>query len=157
MKLPPWQMSFQWKVLHRLIPTGRYLFLRKLRTSDTCTFCELSTDNLLHFFFYCERARMLWNELAVWLNNDKLVISCSNCLLGILDAGIALNTIFTWTRSYIYKNRLSGNELSPFGLRTFICSQLSTFRTVAKHRNTLETFDATWRDIAPIFSSELSL
>ena len=43
--------SFQYKILHRIINTNKWLFLRKIVESDICEYCNANeTDSILHFF-----------------------------------------------------------------------------------------------------------
>ena len=58
---------FQFKLLHRRISTNRYLFKIGLISSELCSFCESSTETLLHLFWECPRVKIFWNEVKDWL------------------------------------------------------------------------------------------
>ena len=63
---------FQFKLLHRRISTNRYLFKIGLISSELCSFCESSTETLLHLFWECPRVKIFWNEVKDWLG----IFSC---------------------------------------------------------------------------------
>jgi hypothetical protein len=144
LKLPPYHSSFQWKLLHRLIPTGRYLFLRKLRSTQNCLICNESPDNLEHFFFYCLSCRELWAELEDRLNDHGIqcLIGCNEALLGSLNGGLPLNTILLLTRLYIYKCRINNEFLSFFNLVIFLRSEIRVLRLM--HSSQANVFDNVW-------------
>ena len=59
---------FQSRLLHGLLPTNRYLFIRKIIDSPLCTFCgeEEETNRLL--FWRCQISQRFWSELEQFLH-----------------------------------------------------------------------------------------
>ena len=60
---------FQFKLVHRRISTNRYLFKVGLSSSEQCTFCENTSESLLHLFWECPKTKVFWNEVIKWLGN----------------------------------------------------------------------------------------
>ena len=52
----------QWKIIHRIYPSGTVLKRMKMRESDSCRFCS-HVDSLSHFFFSCKGVKPLWKEV----------------------------------------------------------------------------------------------
>ena len=52
----------QWKIIHRIYPSGTVLKRMKIRESDSCQFCSHG-DSLSHFFFGCKVVKSLWEEV----------------------------------------------------------------------------------------------
>ena len=52
----------QWKIIHRIYPSGTALKRMKLRESEICNFCHL-VDTLTHFFYECQAVKPLWCEV----------------------------------------------------------------------------------------------
>ena len=50
---------FQYKMLYRLIPTGRFLFQRKLVDSPYCAFCKDAEQAILYMFWECPKSQLL--------------------------------------------------------------------------------------------------
>ena len=45
---------FQFKFLHRRLPTNSFLHKIAVKENDLCTFCKEETDTLLHLFWQCK-------------------------------------------------------------------------------------------------------
>ena len=45
--------NFQFKLLHRIIPTNSFLHKIKLKNTNLCTFCIIQDENIAHLFFDC--------------------------------------------------------------------------------------------------------
>ena len=79
---------FQSKLLHRRISTNRYLFKIGLNANELCSFCENSSETLLHLFWECPQVKILWNDVQKWLGNFLCFKTKSFSLqlcLGIVD------------------------------------------------------------------------
>ena len=50
---------------YRLIPTGRFLFQRKLVDSPYCAFCKDAEETILHMFGECPKVQDFWLEIQV--------------------------------------------------------------------------------------------
>ena len=57
--------SFQYKLLHRAIPTNKYLFQCKIKYSDLCYFCHETTESLEHLFGFAQRLKSFGMRLNV--------------------------------------------------------------------------------------------
>ena len=65
---------FQIRVIHRLIPTNRFLHIRKIKDSPTCTFgCNLE-ETLSHLLYKCPKVELFWNQILIWIKAN-----CTNC------------------------------------------------------------------------------
>ena len=81
---------FQFKLFHRRISTNRYLFKIGLISSELCSFCESSTETLLHLFWECPRVKIFWNEVKDWLGTfscfSTKCFTLQSCLGFVEDA-----------------------------------------------------------------------
>ena len=74
--------EFQYKILNRILYTNEMLFKMKKFDSPWCYFCgaeQLETSE--HFFFYCSKVRVFWDEVTVMLNSQGLLILKTLCLV----------------------------------------------------------------------------
>ena len=46
-------MTFQFKFLHRIIPTNTYLYKVNIKDNERCSFCKNEPKSLEHLFFDC--------------------------------------------------------------------------------------------------------
>ena len=63
---------FQLRLLHRIIPTNKYVLLCKIRDFALCTFCSHEDNSISHLFWSCRVAQKFWTDLAV-LRTDQYV------------------------------------------------------------------------------------
>lgn len=106
--------SFQYKLLHRIIPCK--VFLKHLRISDTdeCTFCqEQKKDTIVHFFFSCEVVQVFWQRLCAWFKTaDNLYLdslTVKEFVFGVPQTyhrSRIVNTILVYLRYYIQRQNL---------------------------------------------------
>ena len=57
--------SFQFRVIHRIIPCNKWLYNITVKSSSKCDFCN-EEDNLLHYFIYCPNTNLLWKCFFNW-------------------------------------------------------------------------------------------
>ena len=55
--------DFQFKLIHRRISTNRYLFRVGLSPNEQCSFCENTSESLLHVFWKCPKTKVFWNKV----------------------------------------------------------------------------------------------
>ena len=54
-------IQLQWKILHRIYPTGTLLYKMKIKDKEECDFCG-ERDTIPHFFAKCPLSQKLWIE-----------------------------------------------------------------------------------------------
>lgn len=66
---------FQFRLLHRIISTQRYLFLIKIADSAMCTFCASEEETITHLFWNCPFVQRFWADVLQWIYEE-----CQHCL-----------------------------------------------------------------------------
>ena len=64
---------FQFKFLHRRLPTNSFLYKIAIKDNDLCTFCKEETDILLHLFWQCKVTSLFWGTFSQWLQLCSLI------------------------------------------------------------------------------------
>ena len=104
--------NFQFKLLHRKIPTNKFLYTIKVINNNLCTFCKKDIETLTHIFWTCEIAQNVWKSLERWLQSRHLLPGLNG--IDKLDA-VGLNSkpeniyLGFWklaARCYIFKIKL---------------------------------------------------
>ena len=54
---------FHYRLLHRILPTQKYLYYMKLTNNRLCNFCNEEEDTFLHAFFECDHVNDFWNNV----------------------------------------------------------------------------------------------
>ena len=99
--------TFQYKILHKIIPCGAALHTWKITDNSNCTYCGLY-DGLSHFFFDCQVTKEFWNQVSQWIFNTmniKIPIKMIDVLFGVpLYDGfmLCLNFIILHGKWHIY-------------------------------------------------------
>ena len=124
--------SFQYRLIHRIIPCNKWLKQITVKDSDTCNYCDES-DDLVHFFIYCDRVHAFWVSFFKWWNRTSDVViteeeNIVECILfgypGHADIVNVLNFVTLQAKYYIYIQRLCQDN----------CIDLYNFLTILKHK-----------------------
>eukprot|EP00916_Digyalum_oweni_P013462 GHVL01022105.1.p1 GENE.GHVL01022105.1~~GHVL01022105.1.p1 ORF type:complete len:329 (-),score=13.53 GHVL01022105.1:219-1205(-) len=67
---------FQYRLIYRIIPTQRFLHLRKIVESPICTFCGQQEETLEHLFWDCTKTQAFWNDFLQWMRDN--FVHCTN-------------------------------------------------------------------------------
>ena len=128
---------FQFRLLHRLLPTKRFLYIRKLSESSVCTFCQREEESILHLFWDCQHVQKFWSDVTAWLNNN--CVTCTGIVLSktLVIFGVETNfktdhvfdLLILIAKFHIYKCRLQ--EKIP---------DLNFFKNIVKHRYMIEQY-----------------
>ena len=110
---------FQYKIIHRVLPTNDLLHKYQIRDNPYCDLCENIIENIEHTFHLCPKKLKLWYDLADWLlpNVDLFpFINTEHILLGIFDEIRPIeNTIILAIKRYIYINKCKETAISFIG------------------------------------------
>ena len=66
---------FQARIIHRILPTKKYLHLCKLTHSPLCVFCDSHVETLNHLFWDCNFVQSFWKDLIKTLKEK-----CTHCV-----------------------------------------------------------------------------
>ena len=64
-----------------------------LSSSEQCSFCENTSESLLHLFWKCPKTKVFWNEVIKWFGNFSFLLTKSfspQLCLGFVDDTTAL-------------------------------------------------------------------
>ena len=123
--------SLQYRILHRFFNCNYKLFLWGLKESPACLECNV-TDNLEHYFYYCDSVKSFWTKVEQWMNE----IFSTNYNLAILDVLFgclyvektlyyAINLILLYGKYFINKCKLGNKNLSWGHFQHMLKSYLS--------------------------------
>lgn len=136
--------TLQYRILHRYIPTRRYLFIRNVVDAPHCLECQ-QMDTLEHFLFKCEKVKPLWNRLFEGINRTSLN-STGIVIFGAVSERPAINLLILLVKQYIVQCKLAPVTLTPSvqGLISFITYHIDIERRIAVSNNNIESFCEKW-------------
>ena len=56
--------TFQYKILHRILPTNKRKFEQKLSNDPHCSDCPQVVESIEHMLYECKNAKALWDKLV---------------------------------------------------------------------------------------------
>ena len=150
---------FQYRLIHRLLPTQRFLYLRKITNSPICTFCNKEEQTIEHLFWDCNITNNYWSQIEVWMKSSfpncvNLNFSKQSILLGYADnskTDKVIDLLILLAKFHIYVSKM--NSSMP-NLPTFINTAKQRFNVekyIAYRTNTYKEFVASWTPYKTIF------
>ena len=108
--------ALQYRILHRYIPTHRFLYTRGVTDSDDCPKCSCS-DTLEYFFLGCSEVTLLWRYVKKILNNsggkEQISLNTTSVIFGISEGTTAQNCIILLAKQFIVTCKLGRKYVSP--------------------------------------------
>ena len=130
---------FQSRILHRLLPTEKYLFLCGITDEPVCNFCHVEEQTIVHLMMECTFVQQFWKEFQEDIVNRNifnvnLTVDTRIVLFGVkenVQTDPVLDFLILYAKFFIYKCKLD-NKLPT----------LQAFRPIIKHRYILEKYKA---------------
>ena len=127
--------EFQFKILHRYLPTNVLLFKMKKTESQKCTFCYLYNESITHLLYECIHVKNLWfkiQEMLQRVTNKNILLTCTDAIFGYkldnIRNEIALNNFLLHTKYFIWKSRVK-----------YRCPSYHDLKIYINHRKNIET------------------
>lgn len=154
----PYECSFstklqttQYRVLHRFIPTQKFLHHRRIVDTPQCASCG-ELDTLVHFLFKCRAVQELWINVKGYLVDRTRVenrqISLRDVIFGKPRGSKIVNLIILLCKHYIYQMKMQGNgDISMLGFSCLLRNHFAEERLSAKNRGLLDRHNKKWRPL----------
>ena len=96
--------NFQYKFLHRVIPTNTFLFKIHIKNTKLCSFYNIDNETVEHLFFDCPKTshflKVLFDCLKKFYGTE---FSKQHFFLGYSDQSLIFNLLMIIVKNYIYK------------------------------------------------------
>ena len=147
-------VNFQFRFLHRILPTNLFLTKIDIKQDPNCSFCTNHPESLIHIFWNCTIVATFWENLTEKLKQVNLMsIDYSKhtaIYLGLRPDtskfSLQLNFCFLLARYYIWCCRVS--KKIPI-LTTFLVSLKSQFRI---EFNNHDAVSKKWNPLLPLLN-----
>ena len=63
--------SFQFKLIHNIIPTNHSLYKMNIKVSPKCERCLFPNETLIHMLCECPDVKIFWQDIMMWWNNKR--------------------------------------------------------------------------------------
>ena len=139
--------TLHYRVMHRYLPTRRFLYVRKVIDSPACKYCN-EIDTIVHFLYECRTVINIWERVFQSLN-IRSENHMKDALFGILHGRIAHNLIILIVKQYIVTCKLSGQNrrITYEGLKATVNHYLEGERLIAYKDNKIDSFNDKWQHV----------
>ena len=109
--------DFQYRLLHKRIPSNKELYKWKIKDSAVCNNC-CEFDSVQHMFFECSVVKMLWNSWEELIREHYGVILQVNLEMIVLNnfvsrLGNVINLLALILKQWIFRNKCA-NKIPVF-------------------------------------------
>ena len=134
------------RIINRIYATNKFLFHIKILDKDTCTFCKVSIETIVHLFWECSRVQIFIKEVLSHLKLnygfDIKVTKCSWFFLENLDNMEII--IVTLMKQHIHLSRLDETKPSIEKLMRQLKDEVTKECNMAKINNKQDLFERKW-------------
>jgi hypothetical protein len=140
--------EFQFKVLHRILPTNKLLVRMHKTESNLCNFCNSATDSIEHYLWFCDTAQLFGGNISEWLAAKfkvNIKLNISTVLKSPYDQ--ILNYIILLAKYFLHccKWKNTTPNLNVFLQNLLYREKLE--RNIAIRKQLLETHEEKWKSI----------
>ena len=120
--------EFQYKILHKYLPTNVLLYKMKKVDSKKCTFCSIYNENIIHLFYDCFCVKQLWFQVQRVLGKIlkyDVTFTSKDVILGyelkkVSPSNTRINNVILHVKVYLWKCKLMNLVPSYVKLKEFI-------------------------------------
>ena len=116
--------TFQYKLIHRFLPTNSLLRLYQIKDNPNCLNCKDIVEDLVHLFHTCPKTLNLWYDFANSVSphiNIYQHINSQHIILGIFNENKHLeNTLILMIKRYIFITKCKEQKYTLLGLKGFL-------------------------------------
>ena len=136
---------FQYRILHRILPTNSRLFIYGIKDTERCDRCPERKETLQHMFVQCPGVVQFWRQFRnkMRINNlaNHAVILGSSSILNCQ----ALYTLVLLGKYYIWRCRGKGLSPSISGYVKHTLEYLAVEKYIARTNNDIHQFNLKWQ------------
>ena len=137
-------ISFQYKLIMRILTTNVFLSIIRVQEDNKCSFCQNQPETLKHLFLICPLVDSFWNEVSQYMSRNSLG-DLSNIIkiFGHNEMEIVTHCV-TVAKFVIYEARRK-KELPNFNhFKAWLRRDLVTEEHIARKNGKMEKFKEKW-------------
>ena len=141
--------SFQYKIIHRIIPCNHWLYDLKVKENPECERCKID-DTIPHFFIHCSMLNNFWTFLSNWwLRTFKAIVPNEDSFIifgvEINTHSVIFNYVLILAKWYIYRCKsILIKNIDFFDFLQFLKFKLVLKQLYYKYNDKMNVFDSKW-------------
>ena len=143
--------AFQFKLIHRILPTNKLLFKMKISHYSLCTFCEYHQETLEHLFWECMIIKNLWFRIQdTFRLKEKFAnfnFDLKTIMLGYtedVEHKMGINIFLILIKYHIYMVKLKGQQPSIVGIKNYVLNCVRSQRDSKLYKDGEWDFLSDW-------------
>ena len=146
--------NFQFKLLHRILPTNKYLTMIGIKNCDKCNFCNLTTDSIFHYLWQCPIVEEFWQALKHWIEEKfecQVIFTVKSNIFSVNenDSPFPLyDFIIIFARYYIHCCKWSDKKPSLYVFVEKLLNREKIERINALHLDNLYKHNEMWKKLS---------
>ena len=142
--------SFQYKLIHNIIPTNLSLHRMKIKESPFCDHCNGQNETLLHRFCECPKVKSFWEDVIKWWNirrSDNLKPNSCEILYGYKPENTKFHAFNHYLLIAKYHLYLARNQSETPSMKVFLAlleSKIKCERQIAVKNSNNKKYEAKW-------------
>lgn len=141
--------EFQYKVLHRYLPTNVLLYKMNKCDAKTCTFCNLYEESIIHLLYECLCVKDLWFHVQKVLSQcygRSILLTCMDVIFGYNLGSLGkksnmINNVILHTKLYIWKCKFKAMSPRLSDYKVNIHERFCLENSLALYNDTLQAFN----------------
>ena len=153
---------FHYKIVNNILFLNQQLFKSGKSTTDKCTYCASSVENIQHLFSQCIVTKSLWSKIQNFFSSKVYIpnLSIQSAFIGFADLHndnyIFINHLLLIFKIYVYRKR-NHNILNITCFIQKVASVKSLERFTIDHNKHKAAFHSKkWYSVLPLLRSVLS-
>ena len=147
---------FQYRILHRILATNKFLHMIHYIDSDICSFCNTYPETLQHLFFKCDNVYNLWKEVKSWiLSKTGIQINFSKDIVMFGMANNKNSTFINWLtiniKYYIYNMKIQKKMLNINSVKNMLKNKFYIEKYILFKNCSYEIFNNQWTPWLDLF------
>lgn len=144
--------NFQYKFLHRIIPTNTFLLKVHLAPSSLCGFCLCNPETLEHLFWECQKIQSFWADLQMYLQERLLSFSKNRNKIYFGDPNYTTieNLVILIAKKYIYNAKCNDYNISMIGFRNILKTTEKIEKQIAFKNDKINLHTKKWSPLLPL-------
>ena len=145
--------SLQFNILHHMLVLNEYVFQRRRRNTNLCSFCDVHVETMVHFFWECQLVQPYWEEIKnrfsdmCFVNGNELRFSATDILFNQVHESQIANLIILPAKYNLYRTRCMQQLPSWVSLIMEVCNFKSIEKYNAILQNKLHRHEKKWNNI----------
>ena len=141
---------FQYKIFYFILTTNRQLVIYGIKKSDTCEFCHMFSEDLMHIFWLCKHVQTFWNTVINWIffkTKIRLQVNAQTIILGnpnYSKKDSVVNLIILIAKQYIYKSKCKSQQLTLTGFQKSLNMYYYIDKYISTINDTVIKFEEKW-------------